>query len=466
MNSQELIFDMVDRERVYFERMMLGRLLLEREFFSRIRNVLTNDSSGVEAANFTIPRHVGIWKAICLYHDTGGPATPIAPQHFYKCLDMIAQQAILPISELHDVWAFVESIVRDSINAWVMVVQNTKSAATYWLKQVRKDSIMQMAEADNWNSDKIQDALRKENIHIDSVSRTDKVVFGIWDSIDNVQPDIVRFKSSLTGLNVAIGGGFGVGEASLIIAASGGGKTVAGLQLAADFSLQGKKGVYLTTERTQGNDRISRRLISAQCNIPYGQVVNGVNMNLLQPSQQEAVMAFRERINDSNMKVVEWFRVGSTKSISSGMREEVDSAAQTMGGLDYVIFDWIGGTLQVTDPKMIRHYYLDAADTVAILASDWNCVGVATTQADAAKGKNNMRVDNTACAECKTLDRSMTNVLGLTCFYQPDNKEGGQELYDRKQFFFVSKCRNGVGGHVPVYRDFGFQRFRNWTGQL
>lgn len=466
MNSQELIFDLVDRDRVYFEHMMLGRLLLEREFFSRMRHVLTNDNANVESVSFTIPRHAGVWKAICLYHDTGGPPTPIATAHFHKCMHMIAQQGLLPLSELQDVWAFVENIVRNSINAWEMVVQTTKSAATYWLKQVRKDSIMQQADADNWNSDKIQDALRKENVHIDSVSRTERVTFGVWDSIDNVQPDIVRFKSGITGLDVAIGGGFGVGEASLIIAASGGGKTVAGLQLATAFSLLGKRGVYLTTERSQGNERLTRRIISAHCNIPYGQIVNGVNMTLLQPVQQEAVTRLRERINDTNMKMVEWFRVGSTKSISSGLREEVDAAAQTMGGLDYVVFDWIGGTLQITDPKMLRHYYLEAADTVAMLAGDWNCVGVATTQADAAKGKNNMRVDNTACAECKTLDRSMTNVLGLTCFYQPDNKDGGTELYDRKQFFFVSKCRNGVGGHVPVFRDFGFQRFRNWNGQL
>jgi KaiC/GvpD/RAD55 family RecA-like ATPase len=458
MNSQELIYDMVDRERGYFEKMMLGRLLLEREFFSRMRNVMTNDSANVESSNFTIPRHVGIWKAICLYHDTGGPATPIAPTHFHKCLHMIAQQGILPLSELQDVWQFVEAIVRSSIEAWGMVEQNTKSAATYWLKQVRKDSIMQQAEADNWNSEKITDTLRKENVHIDTVSRTERVSFGVWDSIDNIQPDIVRFKSSLTGLNVAIGGGFGVGEASIIIAASGGGKTVAGLQLATDFSLQGKRGVYLTTERSQGNERLTRRIISSHCNIPYGQIVNGVNMTLLQPSQQEAVAMLRERINDTNMKMVEWFRVGSTKSIGAGMREEVDAAAQSMGGLDYIVFDWIGGTLNVTDPAMLRHYYLEAA---AIMAGDWNCVGIATTQADAAKGKNNMRVDNTACAECKTLDRSMTNVLGLTCFYLPDNKDGGQELYDRRQFFFVSKCRNGVGGHVPVYRDFGFQRFKN-----
>lgn len=465
MNSQELLFEMVDRDPAYFESMIIARFLLDRDFFNQMRVVVEVNAAGVPSPSFTQPVHEGLMKAIGVYHDSGGPANPISNDHLWRCLQSIAQKGLLPPNELQETWNMLATMVANAMAAWEMVLQCTRNACTYWLKQNRKGLILQLADSERWASDKIMDELRRENVFIDSVTRTEQITCGFDEAMDRIQPDVVRLKSSLVGLNVAIGGGFGMGEGSLVISASGGGKTVLSTQLARDFALLNKKGVYLTTERSQGSEKLVRRIISSACSIPFSTISGGINMQSLSPTHQESIRAVREKINDRNIQFVEWFRVGKTKNIGSGLREEVEKAASKMGGLDYFIFDWIGGTLGVTDPKLMRFFYQDAADEVALMSGDWNCAGIATTQADAAKGKNNMTVDAQACSENKTLDRNMTNVIGATAFYNKAAKEGGEggggeeSLYERKQWLFVSKCRMGVGGYVPVSRDFHFQRF-------
>ena len=64
----------------------------------------------------------------------------------------------------------------------------------------------------------------------------------------------------------------------------------------------------------------------------------------------------------------------------------------------------------------------------------------------------------------------MTTVGGITGMFSAEAKElikRGEDasrigLYDPKQFLFTSKSRMGEGGHAPIKRAFGYQRFEDF----
>ena len=463
--TSEQLYDMIDKDPVYFERTMLVRLMLDPQFAVLMGTTLFCDHEGQEARSFQMPRHAGLAQVALLYHAHNGPVVPQPSWEFLQtCMSQVAGQGKLPAQELQEVWQqFYELICSGAANL-PLITQQTNTGCTYWLKQVRSQMILQRARTERWRAEKLQLHLRQENVFIDRLANTEQLIFDIWAELQNPKPDVVRLRTSIAQLNVRLGGGFGRGEGYLFIGASGAGKTVTSTQFAGEWALAGNKVALITTERSQGTNELTLRMISQQCGIPYKQIVNGLNFNALQPSQQAAIREFSTHVNKDNFRVVEWFKKPN-RDIRLGLRDTLDQLANEMGGLDAFMLDWIGGSLDEdakNDPNKIRLAYNGGCEAVADLAGELNAVGCTWAQAHNVTGKNKARVGAADLQESKSMDKPMTGVIGTSAIQSKDQDEAGHgENYEPNQFFFIGKARKGVGGLVPVRRNFGYQKFED-----
>ena len=464
MQTAEMIFELVERQPVLFERWILGRMMYDSQFASAVSSVLFMDHEAKEARAFQMPKHTGLAMTILGYHQMNGNTKHISAELLWYCMTNMAAQAKLPSAEdeLAELWQFLQQTMADTVANWNTVQHMTNTAVVYWLKRIRMQTATSRAKSENWNADRLQLWLRKEGVHISRMAKTEQTSSDIWQCHNNPGPDVQRLPCSIPRVNTGLGGGPGRGEGTLFVCASGAGKTVATTQLAGEWCVQGKKGVIITTEPSQGAKEMSLRIISQQCRIPFSQIVNGLRLETLQPDQREEVARLQHFIRPDNLQVIEWFKRPNTSAVES-MDEVLEEVASRMGGLDFFILDWIGGALgadSANDPAKLRLIFQSAANKVAAMASTFDCVGVGTAQAHNVTGKNKARVVAADARECKSMDQDMTNVIGISAILDKshDDADGG-ENYVKEQFWFISKARKSAGGLAPVSRKFEYQLF-------
>jgi hypothetical protein len=65
-------------------------------------------------------------------------------------------------------------------------------------------------------------------------------------------------------------------------------------------------------------------------------------------------------------------------------------------------------------------------------------------------------------AECKTMHRKYTALVGITAITAKDEKDmdGSKAKYENKQYFDVAKSRKGEPARIAVDRLFQFQKFQ------
>ena len=184
------------------------------------------------------------------------------------------------------------------------------------------------------------------------------------------------------------------------------------------------------------------------------------NLRLLDPEQMAALENLKS-ILGSSVRIVEW-RKGKERSVLNSITEEIDRAREDLGGLDYLILDWIGGALgdTILEPEKLRTTYQDAGDYMGRLAREENIVTVTLAQAHVDRGIDRMRVDSAALAECKQLGREMVGIVGISAIRNDFTKMNSRPALADNQYLFVSKARPGEAGLVPVRREMNFQRFR------
>lgn len=459
--SPELVYELIDKEPLWFERQMLIRMTLDPAFSAQVAGLLFTDNLGHEARSFQLPMHVGLARTILLYHSHRAPVNPLALDFMQTCMTQVANAGYLDSSNLPEVWKDFTHMLQEGFSAWSLTVSHSNLGCSYWLKQLRQHSIYAKSKQGKWKSEDLQRALYTENAFIDkSLQKTQPLSIGLWEAYSNPLPDVVRVKTSITGLNSRLNGGFGRSEASLLIAASGVGKSAVATQFASEWSIQGCKGVYVSTEPTQPAQKLMLRIFSQNCRIPYAQIVNGINYATLTPPQQEAMSHLTRVLNDSNIRFVHWFNRPDIGNIGV-LRDAILREAEVMGGLDYVVLDWIGGAVPEeakTDPAKLRLVFKHTGDMVANLVSDLNAIGLATVQGHEKTAKNNARVAAGHVGECLNLHQNFTSVLGLSGIQDKAEEEQDQGTYAREQFLYVSKARNSLGGLVAVTRAFEFQK--------
>ena len=278
-------------------------------------------------------------------------------------------------------------------------------------------------------------------------------------------PDVQRLATGITKFDVAVGGGLGYGEFTLFIAGQGAGKTVTACQLAATFAACGRDGVLITTE--QPSVELERRIVSNCCNLPFHLIKDGLHLEKLPPDKAAAVAQLREQFK-KRLLILEW-RSDRAKSMTTDLREEIRAYREKRGkNPDWLIIDWIGGGLGPLSPQQLQYFrliYQQLANELGGLAERENIVVVGFIQANTVSAKNKLRIDSTDIAECKTAGQRATTIVGISALQETEEamEDAGTATYQRKQYWFVSKARKGTGGLVPVDRDFGYQRFRNWS---
>lgn len=447
---------------VMFERMLIMRAMHDAVFARKIGPVLFVNHLGAQARSICTPRHIGILHSILDYHAMEGPAPQIAPTMLWMCLTNVAKRGLLAEALLNDDWQYLSVLAAEAGQSWDNVKHVTNLCFTSWLRDIRAKEVMDNRKELGLQDVEVASFIQAELAFVDRAAKVDQTQFGFGYGIDEEQPDVVRLRTSIPRLNHALGGGFGKGEGFLIIAASGAGKTVLSTQLASTWSLTGSKGLIITTERSQDISNLTSRIVSQHCRIPYGQIHNGLSPHKLQETQRVELANFRQRLNHTNMQFCHWWLL-SNKSIKASLRQEILKAADSMGGIDYFVLDWIGGVLGDEcgkDKDKLRLTYQESADLTAQIAGDMGIVGVALAQAHAKMGRNNPRVDPTCLAECKSMDREMTGVIGVSFMEdKTENAQGESENAKTEQVLHIGKARKGPGGGVPVARRFAYQKF-------
>ena len=269
---------------------------------------------------------------------------------------------------------------------------------------------------------------------------------------------ITRIPTGMPALDRILGGGFAKGEGSLVIGASGAGKSVCCTQFAYDMCCQdaGYKGLTISTEMPSNDYGL--RLLSNKCGIPYTLIKDGFNDSAITNSLQRDRY---ERLREENKRlhICRW-RNESSENAVAAIDDELKRVQDELGGLDFVHLDQLGRALRKNDlsnPFDFRQVWQEGADAVAELAAKHNISFTAYAQAHAQDAINKRCVTPEMAAECKSLHRAMAFSIGISAVRNECETAGGA-VYEDIQYFFVGKSRRGPGGLVPFRRKFDQMR--------
>ena len=430
---------------------------MDREFFSKwCESICVNPFKGVRPgtkwSDFGRPIDNIIYGAIAQFRN-GSTTSQVVPKIFLQTIlpatvrsgGFDESYTIMAISRLDDLYNPTTLVLKEVISREVLV----------WLRASRHVKLKNLPSLD---PDQFVKGL--SDVESSVFSKADEHVSKqMNENWSDSGPPTARLRSGLRSLDNQMGGGFPMGQATLVIAPQGGGKTVLASQLAGAFAYNFGPGLFISTE--QGEVDIYPRIYSNMCNIPFNRISENYDKSLLSDAERAAVSEL-ERKAGPNLQFRWWN--SRAKSISLNLRNEVIACKKKCGACKWMIFDWLGaglGELSKDDFAIIRHLYLNAADTVAEVCRLENLAGVAFAQPSTAQSKNKKKIDATHLAECKDLGRKMSNILGISSLEDPRAQGDGETpAYLDQQYTYLSKCRKGVCTVAPFMRDFAYQRFK------
>jgi hypothetical protein len=455
--------NLVDTQRDWFEAQVLAGCLQSKAFYDRASGVICVDPQNPKKTfeDFSYPADNLIYRLIQQYRKScaGKPGLEIVPVSFLA----VTAQAMAAVGDMlpEQVPQLVDRVTFLSAQPVAGLLPVIESSIGYWLGKSRAQKITTRASADpSWTP---EDLVRELSQSVDHAHRAASKTyqFEIGGGRLNKTLDIHRIQSGLAEYDRRMGGGFGYKEFSLGIAATGAGKTVHALQTAVTFALNGYPGMFITTE--QSHDQLEPRVYSNFCDIPFEFIKDGVDIEKLPADKQEKILALEARLK-GKLQISNW-NTDRSKSIVSDLQNEVLKFKDTYGVRPHwLVFDWIGGALgqmSIQDLAVIRHVYQQTADKLADIAEQENMVTIAYAQANVQQARNNVRIDSSCLAECKTMGRTASTIFGISNLQETTEgmENGGNSPFLPKQYIFISKARKGTGGLIPVYRKFEFQRF-------
>ena len=451
----------VDNCTDWFEMMVLSAVLRDRQFRNQAFRVLCLDMKGKVAPDFTTDIDNAIYAALQSYFTCVGEKAPPISEAFAEVLfnQMAAQAKILAFSDVPNAMERLRFVLGQDIGSSLPTV--TKGFS-YWLKKQRTQRIIQARTGmQNWDPSVLMEELHQNTGAVTQLDQQDSF-FEFGHGLDNQLLDIERIPiTSLVDLTKALGGGFGKSEASLFIAPQSSGKTILATQVHADLSCYGQTGVLISTE--QPHEQLEPRVISNKCRILFERIKDGVKPDFLSAEENQRIAEFRAKVK-GKMFWEDWNKVDHSRSIAGDLRDVIHRRQDQLGKpLDYFILDWIGGALgklSVGDMDKLRLIYQLTADTICQICAEENMYALAFAQAVMATSVNQMRIDASKLAECKSMGNNFTNVVGITLLYKDGVAPGDEDaaIYDPRQYFYVSKGRKSVGGKMPFLRAYEYQK--------
>lgn len=464
----ELLKRWVDTNKSEFEYALLWLATNDTEMWQKLSRVVCRDSSGKPVNDFVVPLHNAYYEVVAAARAQAPTEPSVGRMLFCTMLmamsvkgERVGRADSSGVMDLYDILAATD---------YRQMTTMIKTSLPYWLNKQRANSTMlREVSSTNWDANNLLQVLSKEisynNSQLEEDDHVSEAIMQIMTQ--KLPPKGLCMSTGLLRLDTALGGGFYKGDANLVIAAPGVGKTVFATQMALNAALHKNMVVLISTE--QPMDQLTPRWLSNWCEYDFGLVTRGFDVQLLDRLVQEKLMKLAHLIR-KRIYVFDWKK--KKKSVLGGGIEEEIAIAERMSGLpcSMVILDWLGGGLtdDVKDDKDKKRMALqNTADRLAEIASERKICAVALAQAHKVKGVNNMFVGIAEVPENKTLDQSMTTVTGITGLFNEKTKDAirsgqspdGHALYAPEQFFFVSKARMSKGGHAATRRKFKYQKF-------
>jgi KaiC/GvpD/RAD55 family RecA-like ATPase len=458
-----IVQHIVDTQGIWFEQMVLARLLYDNEFYGKASRILCAPLSGGRIEDFREPTTTAIYLALESYHQVYGARPPVMTDDFALAAFTQMSQAYKAVISPEDITECLNRLTAiRRINLEVSAPMVVEGFA-YWLTKRRTFVLIRTHTAEaHWDPQQLLADVKAQLQGVGLVQSKD-TFFEYGHGQDNRILDVARIPiPGLTGLTKALGGGLARGEGYLFISPQSGGKTVLGCQLADTLCESVRQtGIYITTE--QGHEELEPRIVSNVCGIPFAGIKDGFDPRTFNPDQQRRYEEHRDRIR-GRLFFEDWNKEDRSRTIVNDLHSVVDQRQQEMGKkIDFLIFDWIGSALGKMDKNnldKLRFVYQEAADTIAWMARDKGIYTIAFSQAAMGQAVNKKRIDASMIAECKNMGQNFTGVIGITAMFLDGQVPGDNDepIFDPRQWFYVSKARKGVGGCTPFYRQFEYQR--------
>lgn len=467
MSLDPNITALIDGQRDWFEAHVLAACCRDKAFYLRFKDVICVSTERPEDTenDFSYPADNLIYRVVKTYRTSmaGHSGLSDVPVNFVhvSLLALASTGDVLPENVEPAVLRFQSIAALPYENLLPFLTQGVG----YWVSKNRTRNLAAQAMADpNFSPEEMVSRMGRAS-QLGRRAQGEKYEHYVGDGWEKGELNIDRIQSGITRLDKAMGGGFGMKEMTLMIGSTGAGKTVFACQLGTQFSLNGEPGILITTE--QPHDQLEPRYVACHCTIPIDQIKDGIVMNKLSPDKVQRILEMQRKIG-RKMKILDWIN-DRTKTVNEDLVEEVRKFREEHKiNPRWMIFDWIGGgmgTLSTKDMAVYRLLVQATANKLADIAYDENLAVIALAQGNITLCKNNMRIDSSCLAECKTMGAKATTILGISQLQeQVDAMSNGEPPYLRKQFIYVSKARKGVGGLIPVRRAFEYQRYENWDG--
>ena len=459
----------------WFETLILGAAIKDPEFFMRVRSILckTIDGKDVEDDFNELLRN-SVYLAVADYNTARlvNTAKDFIPINF-KVLRSLLKSRVANAEDIEEdeipkaLLLFNEALEVD-IERWRPFIE---AGIVPWLEHQKMMRVVRSPYIfGGWSLADIREKLQAVADKAGALDSTIKIVrkdFGHF--LDHPEADGMLnevLESNLAALNETTAGGFGKGETVLIISPSSGGKTILACQLAGHWAMEGKGGLFVTTEQPQ--PELEVRIVSNFANIPFKYLARQWKPDELSMKYQDSYKKMRAEMK-APIHMIDWTRPGQT--LVNDLRHEVELYHDDFGELpEYLIFDWIGGALQQEaggDSQKLRALYKEAVEQVKNIAHEYNLAGIALAQATPGTSLNRFPLDHRHIADAKNMIEGVTSLIGLTALYADNMDEvtdRSKVMYHEKQYICVSKSRKGPGGNAPVKRNYEYQRLENYYG--
>lgn len=348
------------------------------------------------------------------------------------------------------------AIVKDSWRAWLSK-KKTLNVVTDW-RRTGGDDPTEMLEG--------VASIKKD---ISSSDSDEDAVFWSMDMLEASSEQIVErmpLSSDFKSMNLNLGGGLGKREHVLVIAPTGGGKTIFACQLAADLALAQRGVVLISTEqhpRELYPRFISNLTYKLGTPVMYKIIKDGFDqkaMSLLTSAQIEACKQASKAI--PSLEVGNWTGGKTIADIPAFLSQVEQKLAAKGFTLDVIILDWIGGALtdNVADPQKKRLLMMEAADFMKRLALERNIATVSLAQTSA-KGIDVHKVTEQHLGECKTMHQQATAAFGISAVRVNSDTDEDSDSYETRQHCYGFKTRKGKGTYYTIKRNFDYQRFED-----
>lgn len=277
-------------------------------------------------------------------------------------------------------------------------------------------------------------------------------------------------KTSLPGLDAALGGGLNWGQSTMIAGVNGGCKTLFAIQLAGAGLCARRNVVIISTEEPM--DRIIQRLVMNQCQIP-ADLMNvvpqvdvsdriGVLAKTIAPELWASPiygprLQALEALLDQHLWLMDW--TDSSRSVVGNLDSEMEKLRGTGCEPEMIIFDWIGGALKQDRDVDHRRLLEESANHLINFGKRHNTVMVMVAQLDKVRANGKERPTMAMLSECKTMTNNVHNFIGISSILEANRTtlEGGSRLRSQ-QFLNVDKARYSRGGAVRVLLRLDEQR--------